>query len=97
LVRPESKAISEVERFAWEHGRAYRLHTKERRLVGQLCDQVTGLLRKLAAPEVMIRTSSGRKVVSVPRETEGKEMDVGSLSILIVLIESREIWTAESR
>jgi hypothetical protein len=36
-------------------------------------------------------------VVSVPRETEGKEKGEGSLSILIVPIESREIWTAESR
>jgi hypothetical protein len=36
-------------------------------------------------------------VVSVPRETEGKEKDEGSLSSLIVPIESREIWTAESR
>jgi hypothetical protein len=30
-------------------------------------------------------------VVSVPRETEGKEKDEGSLSILIVPLESREI------
>jgi len=36
-------------------------------------------------------------VVSVPRETEGKEKDEGSLSIFIVPIESREIRTAESR
>jgi hypothetical protein len=36
-------------------------------------------------------------VVSVPRETEGKEKDEGSLSIPIVPIESREIRTAESR
>ena len=38
-------------------------------------------------------------MVSVPRETEGneKEKDEGSLSIFIVPIESREIWTAESR
>lgn len=38
-------------------------------------------------------------MVSVPRETEGKEKekDEGSLSIPIVPIESREIRTAESR
>ncbi len=36
-------------------------------------------------------------MVSEPRETEGEEKDEGSLSILIVLIESREIRTAESR
>jgi hypothetical protein len=58
---------------------------------------VTGLLRESAAPEVMIRTSSRRKVVSIPRETEGKEKGEGSLSIFIVPFESREIWTAESR
>jgi len=45
-----------------------------------------------------IRTSS-KSVVSVPRETEGKEKekDEGSLSIPIIPIESREIRTAESR
>jgi len=32
-------------------------------------------------------------VVSVPRETEGKEKDEGSLSVLIVPLESREIGT----
>jgi hypothetical protein len=32
-------------------------------------------------------------VVSVPRETEGKEKDEGSLSMLIVPFESREIGT----
>ena len=36
-------------------------------------------------------------MVSLPRETEGKEKDEGSLSIFIVLIESREIMTDESR
>jgi len=44
----------------------------------------------------MIRTSN-KHVVSLPRETEGKEKDGGSLSIPIVPIESREIRTAESR
>lgn len=32
-------------------------------------------------------------MVSVPRETEGKEKDEGSLSMLIVPFESREIGT----
>lgn len=36
-------------------------------------------------------------MVSIPRETEGKEKDEGSLSIFIVPIEIREIGTAESR
>ena len=57
---------------------------------------MTGLLRELVAPAVVIIISDGR-MVSVPRETEGKEKDEGSLSILIVPFESREIWTAESR
>jgi hypothetical protein len=35
------------------------------------------------------------QLVSVPRETEGKEKDEGSLSIPKVPIESREIRTAE--
>jgi len=54
------------------------------------------LIRELVAPALAIRTSS-KRVVSVPRETEGKEKDEGSLSISIVPIESREIRTAESR
>lgn len=45
----------------------------------------------------MGRISSKALVVSVPRETEGKEKDEGSLSISIVLFENREIRTAESR
>ena len=59
-------------------------------------DQETKLPRELVAPVVTIRISN-KRVVSLPRETKGKEKDEGSLSILIVLIESREIWTAESR
>jgi hypothetical protein len=44
---------------------------------------MTGLLRELVAPAVVIRISNGR-MVSAPRETEGKEKDEGSLSILVV-------------
>ena len=58
---------------------------------------MTRLLRELAAPEVMIRTSSRRKVVSILRETEGKEKGEGSLSIFIVPLENREIGPTESR
>ncbi len=85
-------------REAREHGRAYRLHARERGIFGQPREQETGLLRELVAPVVVIRTSS-KRVVSVPRETEGKEKekDEGSLSISILPIESREIRTAESR
>jgi hypothetical protein len=39
----------------------------------------------------MGRISSKASVVSISRETEGKERDEGSLSIFIVLFESREI------
>jgi len=58
---------------------------------------MTGSVRNLVAPAQTIRISNRSKVVSIPRETEGTEKDEGSLSIFIVLIESREIRTAESR
>jgi len=65
----------------------------------ELVDRVnnaTGYCRELAAPVDTLRISS-KCVVSIPRETEGKEKGIGSLSMLIVPIESREIRTAESR
>jgi hypothetical protein len=64
---------------------------------GQPRDQTTGLCRDLAAPCHNDKNKQQAQVVSIPRETEGKEKGRGSLSIFIVPIEIREIRTAESR
>ena len=58
---------------------------------GQPRDQTTGLCRDLAAPCHNDKNKQQAQVVSMPRETEGKEKGRGSLSNFIVLFESREI------
>jgi len=68
---------------------------KTRELVDRV-NNATGYYGELATPDDTLRISS-KCVESVPRETEGKEKGIGCLSILIVLFESREIRTAESR
>lgn len=96
-VRSGSENISEAEQGSTGTRESLTSPHERMRTDGPPHDQGTGLHRKHAAPVVMIRISSMGKVVSVPRETEGKEKDEGSLSTPIVPYKSREIWTAESR
>ena len=79
--RPESKAISKAEGFAWEHGRASRLHTK-----GGIVSIALKVARhhRFILPPVAVIRKGNIVVVSEPRETEGQEKDEGSLSIFIV-------------
>lgn len=67
-----SENISEADGEAREHGRASRLHTRERGIYGQPRDQLTGLLREFVAPVVTIRISSKRKWYPYRGKPKGK-------------------------
>jgi hypothetical protein len=59
-------------REAREHGRAYRLHTRESGIYGQTLEQETGLHRELVAPAVMIRISNKRRWYPYRGKPKGK-------------------------
>ena len=96
-VWPGSESISETEQGNTGTRESLTSPHGIVRVRGQPQEQQTGLYRKPVEPEIAIRTNDRRKVVSKPRETEGKEKGEGSLSIPVVPIESREIMTDESR
>lgn len=95
-IRPESKAISKVEWFAWEHGRTSRLHAKSGFKNGWTQTKESESFRSVHLPGQALRKEM-YIVVSVTREIEVKEKGEGSLSISIVPLESWEISPTESQ
>ena len=76
--------------FPWETGRAYRLHANSP-VAGNRRPKPRRFGVPVATPDE--ETRQQRKVVSVPRETEGIEKGEGSLIILIVPFER---WETDS-
>ena len=77
-------------RFAWEHGRASRLHTNKGKS-GYPYPNYPSKYRFAHSPVTAQRTRMCRKWYLSSRETEEPEKDEGSLSISIVPFERWEI------